>query len=73
MIAKPDFYGEIGYGMDFYLTYFKLGIEIKYSLGLTNLLIREDRHGELPVEFARYTNYIDKITSQMVIVSFHFE
>jgi hypothetical protein len=73
MIKPFDIYGEIGFGMDFYLTYFKLGTEIKYSLGLTNILRTEDRHGVLPVEFAKYTNAIDKLTSHIVIISFHFE
>ena len=73
MINPMDFYGEIGFGMDFYLTYFKLGTEIKYSFGLTNIINREDRHGELPDEFAKYTNVISKLTSHIVIISFHFE
>ena len=73
MIHPFDLYGEIGFGMDFYLTYFKLGTEIKYSFGLTNILDTQDKHGELPVEFEKYTNVIDRITSHMVIISFHFE
>lgn len=74
MINKSDVYAELGFGMDFYLTYFKLGVEIKYSLGLTNVLANVDRHGEPPLdEMAKYTDYLEKLTSQMVIVSFHFE
>lgn len=74
IMVKPfDIYGEIGYGMDFYLTYFKLGIELKYSFGLTNILREEDRHGELPEDFEKYTAVINKLTSHMVILSFHFE
>ena len=73
MINPLDVYGEIGFGMDFYLTYFKFGTEIKYSFGLTNILRTEDRHGVLPAEFEKYTLAIDKLTSHIVIVSFHFE
>ena len=73
MLSKPDFFGEIGYGMDFYLTYFKFGLEVKYSFGLTNLIRREDNNGLPPAEIARYTDYIDRISSHIVIVSFHFE
>jgi hypothetical protein len=73
MIAPFDVYGEVGFGMDFYLTYFKFGAEIKYSFGLTNILLRSDRNGELPAEYERYTNYLDRINSHMVILLFHFE
>ena len=73
MINPLDIYGEIGFGMDFYLTYFKLGTEIKYSFGLTNILRTEDRHGVLPSEFEKYTLAIDKLSSHIVIISFHFE
>lgn len=73
MIAPLDVYAEIGFGMDFYLTFFKFATEIKYSFGLSNILLRSDRKGELPAEFEPYTNYIDKINSHMVILLFHFE
>lgn len=73
MIAPLDVYVELGFGMDFYLTFFKFAVEIKYSFGLSDILLRSDRNGELPVEFERYTNYIDKINSHMVILLFHFE
>ncbi|MBN1952155.1 MAG: PorT family protein [Bacteroidales bacterium] len=74
MLSKSDFYAELGFGMDFYLTFFKLGVEIKYSLGLTNILERVDRHGNPPADdLAKYTDYLDGLHSQMVIVSFHFE
>ena len=73
MINPFDVYGEIGFGMDFYLTYFKFGTEIKYSFGLTNILRGSDRNGELPPEFEKYTTAIKSITSHMVVISFHFE
>ena len=73
MIAPLDVYAEIGFGMDFYLTFFKFGVELKYSFGLSDILLRSDRKGELPAEFEPYTSYIDKINSHMVILLFHFE
>jgi hypothetical protein len=73
MIAPLDVYAEIGFGMDFYLTFFKFAMEIKYSFGLSDILLRSDRKGELPAEYERYTSYIDKINSHMVILLFHFE
>jgi hypothetical protein len=73
MIAPLDIYAEIGFGMDFYMTFFKFATEIKYSFGLSNILLRSDRNGELPPEYEAYTSYIDKINSHMVILLFHFE
>lgn len=73
MLKRGDIYAELGYGMDFYLTYFKLGVEIKYSLGLTNILETQDRNGPPTESLALYTDYIDRITSHIVVVSFHFE
>jgi hypothetical protein len=73
MIKPLDFYAEIGVGSDFYLAYFKLGVELKFSIGLTNILLRSDRHGNIPEEYKVYTDLIDNIYSQIFILSFHFE
>ena len=73
MIKPLDFFAEIGVGSDFYLTYFKLGVELKFSIGLTNILQRTDNHGKIPDEFIPYTSYIKSLYSQMFILSFHFE
>jgi hypothetical protein len=74
LLIKPfDVYGEIGFGIDFYLVYFKFATEIKYSIGLTNILRRNDSSGQIPQEMAVFTNSIDKINSHIVILSFHFE
>jgi len=73
MIKPFDVYAEIGVGSDFYLTYFKLGVELKFSIGLTNILNRTDKHGQIPPEFQKYTDYMESIKSQMFILSFHFE
>jgi hypothetical protein len=74
VMVKPfNIYGEIGGGFDFYLTYFKFAVEIKYSFGLSDILLRSDRNGQIPPEFESYTGYINKLTSHIVIISFHFE
>jgi hypothetical protein len=74
ILIKPfDVYGELGVGFDFYLIYFKFATEIKYSVGLTNILRRTNSKGELPEDVAMYTNSIDKMSSHIVVVSFHFE
>lgn len=67
-LKRPDFYYEFGSGMDFYLSYFKLSIELKMSNGIGNVLVKEPapRHPE-------YYNAIEKLKSQLWVLSFHFE
>jgi hypothetical protein len=67
-IKKPDLYYELGGGLDFYLPYFKLSVELKMSTGLTDVLVREvnPKHPE-------YVNAIEKMKSQIWVLSFHFE
>ncbi len=73
MINKFNIYGEVGLGFDFYLTYFKFATELKYSFGLSNILLRSDKHGIIPDRYAPYTSYIDKLNSHIVTIAFHFE
>ena len=74
MIKPVDYYYEIGMGADFYLTYFKFSVEIKYSVGLRNIFSSTNRKGEAPPEnIAVFTDAIDRITSSLVMISFHFE
>jgi hypothetical protein len=67
-IKKPDLYYELGAGFDFYLPYFKLSVELKMSNGLSDVLVREvsPKHPE-------YVNAIEKMKSQIWVLSFHFE
>ncbi len=74
MIKPVDYYYEIGMGVDFYLTYFKFSIEVKYSAGLRNIFSTTNRKGEPPPgDIAVFTKAIDRITSSLVMISFHFE
>ncbi|MCK5169493.1 MAG: PorT family protein, partial [Bacteroidales bacterium] len=63
-----DIYYEIGVGVDFYLAYFKFSTEIKYSVGMLNV-VSSDPHDGYP----QYANSIDKLNSRMFMVSLHFE
>ncbi|MCX6335050.1 MAG: porin family protein [Bacteroidia bacterium] len=67
-LKRPDLYYEAGAGLDFYLIYFKLSVELKMSNGLFNVLVNEPASGK-----EQYRNAIDKMRSQMWIVAFHFE
>lgn len=67
-IKRPDLYYELGAGLDFYLTYFKLSVELKMSNGLGDVLIKEAAPGH-----PQYYNAIEKIKSQIWVLAFHFE
>ncbi|MBL4592754.1 MAG: PorT family protein [Flavobacteriales bacterium] len=63
-IKASDYMAEIGFGTDFYLEYFKFGIELKMSYGLKDLLDHDDTQFSTP---------IDKLSSKMFLLSFTFE
>jgi len=63
-IKDHDISYELGFGFDFYLTYFKFSPEIKYSVGLRNMLIKEKD---------LFSSSIDKLNSKVFLLSFTFE
>ncbi|MGQ9620450.1 MAG: type IX secretion/gliding motility protein PorT/SprT [Bacteroidales bacterium] len=67
-IRRSDFYYEFGSGFDFYLPYFKLSVELKLSTGLRDVLVHEPAPG-----YPQYARAIEKMKSQIWILSFHFE
>lgn len=66
---KPfDVYLEGGFGIDYYLPYFKFAPEIKVGMGLLNVLV------DTPSDFApQYVRSMRKIRSFVVMLNFHFE
>ncbi len=67
-LKRSDIYTEVGFGIDFFLFYFKLSTELKYSIGLRNMLVDDPVPG-----YEYYVTTIDKLKSRMWILSFHFE
>lgn len=67
-LKRPDLYYEIGTGLDFYLTYFKLSVELKMSTGFRDILASEP-----PPSHPEYRNAIEKMRSQIWVLAFHFE
>lgn len=63
-----DFYYDIGFGFDFYLAYFKLSTEIKYSVGTLNVF-----SSDVSDDFPQYANALEKLNSRMFMISLHFE
>lgn len=63
-LRKHDYAVDVGTGVDFFLTYFKFGIELKMSYGLKNLLFPENTD---------YTNSVKRLNSKIFQLSFTFE
>ena len=68
-LKRSDLYYEFGTGLDFYLPYFKLSVELKMSDGLRDVLVHDPASGPP----AKYANAIEKMKSQIWIIAFHFE
>lgn len=73
MVSPYDVYFDIGGGFDFYMEFFKLSFEIKYEIGLMNIFQRTNPQGKTFDDYPVYTDLINEIRSQIVVVSFHFE
>lgn len=67
-LKRSDIYLEFGTGLDFYLPYFKLSLELKLSNGMRDVLVHEPESGH-----PQYCNAIERMRSQIWIISFHFE
>ena len=61
---KNDFALEFGGGTDFFLQYFKFGIELKLAIGMRNLLVPEQ---------TQFSNPIESLRSRTLLISFTFE
>ncbi len=59
-----DLMGTLGVGFDFFLPYFKFGIELQMAYGGLNLMSKENNI---------YNTNIDKLTSKMAWITFTFE
>lgn len=49
-LTKPDYGIEVGGGFDFFLQYFKFGVELKMGVGMKNILIQENTIFSAPLE-----------------------
>jgi hypothetical protein len=66
-----DFYLEAGFGIDFFLQYFKFAPEIKVSAGFFDILVHEP-NGPGTGD-GRYVNSIERLNSYLVMLCFYFE
>lgn len=72
-LNTADLYLTFGFGCDFYLPFFKFIPELKFCLGLTDVL-RHDRPdlADNP-EALKFTQSLSKAKSSMVVLTFYFE
>lgn len=66
---KPmDYYLEPGFGVDFYLPQFKFSTELKFCVGLRDVLVHDPAASK-----PEFVNALEKLKSQIWVISFHFE
>lgn len=70
LLNPLDLYIEGGVGVDLYLTYFRLSMEVKASYGLTNVLNEKGTGDEGEMI---YTHAIDRLSSNLFHFTFYFE
>lgn len=77
ILLKPlDMLLEFGFGCNIYFPFFKLSPEIKYSVGLNNMLTslkERDAGALLNPKTINQTNSINKLTTRMITLTFNFE
>ena len=70
-LNATDVYLELGAGVDFYLPYFKLATELKFAVGLRDII--NHKHDDQNTGYEPYTDAIRKMNSKIITLSFHFE
>ena len=68
-LIPMDFYAEFGFGIDFFLQYFKFSPELKVSVGFRDVLVHDPAGGGN----YKYANSINKLNSYVVMLCFYFE
>ena len=57
-LNRFDYAAEVGGGFDFFLPYFKFGIELKTGIGIPNLLIDDGTRFSTPLQSVRTKTYV---------------
>lgn len=63
----------VGIGCDIYLPYFKLCPELKFCFGLTNVLDTKRPDLQDNPEMMKFTQSVNKVQNNMVMLTFNFE
>jgi len=67
-LRRSDIYYEVGFGIDFYNKYFKFSTELKLAVGMLDVLVHDPATSN-----PHYVTAIDKLQSNLWLLSFHFE
>jgi len=74
ILTKPfDYFIQVGAGCDFYFEWFKLCPELKYQIGLGDILAPVDERTEIQQQEYFYTNALRRLSSHMITLVFNFE
>lgn len=78
VLLKPfDFLIEVGLGCDIYFPFFKLAPEIKFAVGLNNMLTPIEKRNEAelvnPATVTKHSTSIQRLTTRMITIAFNFE
>lgn len=72
-LNSSDCYLSVGFGCDFYLSYFKFIPEIKFCFGLRDMICHDRPDlADDPDKF-KFTQSLAKATSRMIVFSLYFE
>ncbi len=69
-LKRFDTFLEMGFGTDFYMQSFRLGVELRFGIGMMDML-RTDRPSNDPKPYI--TSSIDKIKAKTFTLAFNFE
>lgn len=72
-LKNSDVMLTVGLGCDFYMPFFKLCPEVKFCFGLKNLLDKNRPDLADDTYTQRFTESVNKIKNDMVVVTFYFE
>lgn len=72
LLKKFDFMIEVGAGCDFYLPFFKLIPELKFSFSPLSVLNKQ-RNDLLDANYMKFTQSVETVTSKMITLSLYFE
>lgn len=74
LLHRPfDYFLTVGFGCDFYLSWFKFCPEIRYQVGFNNMLTPVSERPELSEPDYFYTNALSHLRNQAIIIIFNFE
>lgn len=72
-VKNMDVMLTVGMGCDIYLPFFKLCPEVKFCFGLKNILQKNRPDLQDNPEMMKFTESVDKVQDNMVVLTFYFE